>query len=323
MSPTDASLRYDHYLDDSRGPGVSGQNPFDDSMEYKGPRMQMQPQQQPIPLASPKPGYAAPIAALNLAQPSRVAAPDGRQTASPEMSQLQFPKPLTLVARQGTPSIPSTPHPLQPPMTPIEPAFIRPFNAPATRDVKFAEVQPILRGNGEETLLPRRGARQGEEFWRRFSMIAKEDNRKPYAQKQSAWLKKTVTGSSRMSRWVLIMGMILLVVIIGAICLGVYVAHKSTSPSTPTAIGGSADETGHIATTAAAIAGVHGSSATSLHVTPTNTVARRDSLVPPVPTSFALPVPYPPAEFGGHAHLLRAFPPSRHRRRSYLNRTVG
>ncbi|GBE82076.1 hypothetical protein SCP_0404550 [Sparassis crispa] len=66
-------------------------------------------------------------------------------------------------------------------MTPVKPAFIHPSNAPATRDVKFAEVQPraILRGNGEETLLPRRGARQGEEFWRRFSMIAKEDNRKP------------------------------------------------------------------------------------------------------------------------------------------------
>ncbi|GBE82075.1 hypothetical protein SCP_0404540 [Sparassis crispa] len=103
-----------------------------------------------------------------------------------------------------------------------------------------------------------------------------------------------------MSRWVFIMGMILLVVIIGAICLGVYVAHKSTSPSTPTAIGGSADETGHIATTAAAVAGVHGSSSTSLHVTPTNTVARRDSLVPPVPTSLAFPVPYsrPPSSGG-------------------------
>ncbi|KAL6301670.1 hypothetical protein BKA93DRAFT_448435, partial [Sparassis latifolia] len=57
---------------------------------------------------------------------------------------------------------------------------------------------------------------------------------------------------------------------------------------------------GHIATTAAAVAGVHGSSSTSLHVTPTNTVARRDSLVPPVPTSLAFPVPYsrPPSSGG-------------------------
>lgn len=59
-------------------------------------------------------------------------------------------------------------------MTPIAPAFIRPSSAASnTRDVKFSPTQPILRGEKEETLLPKRG--QGEDFWRRFSIVAHEE----------------------------------------------------------------------------------------------------------------------------------------------------
>jgi hypothetical protein len=34
-----------------------------------------------------------------------------------------------------------------------------------------------MRGNSEETLLPSRGEK-GDDFWRRFSMVAKEDTQK-------------------------------------------------------------------------------------------------------------------------------------------------
>lgn len=151
--------------------------------------------QQPIPLAAPKPGYAAPVAALNLASPttpSPSASPVGRQ-ASPS----QGPRPLMLVnnlngvgsapnsPRMPSPgiSVPSTPHPLPPTITPIQPAFVRPNKVAEDRDIKFAPSTPILRGEKEETLLPRRGER-GDDFWRRFSMIVKQERLLPQAQKE-------------------------------------------------------------------------------------------------------------------------------------------
>lgn len=138
--------RYDQYIDEKKD------NPFDDSK-------QVYPQ--PIPLAAPQPGYAAPVAALNLSRPAPTATLDGRMPASPEMSEFG-----------QSASMPSTPHPLQPPMVPIAPVFARPSTA-TSRDVQFAS-KPIMRGDTEDTVLPRRG-QQGDDFWRRFSMVAKDD----------------------------------------------------------------------------------------------------------------------------------------------------
>ena len=169
---------------------------------------------QPIPLAAPRPGYAAPVSALM--PPNPAATPEGRMPASPEMS--EFP-------HAG--GMPNSPHPLQPPMVPIAPVFARPSTA-TSRDVKF-ESKPIMRGDGEDTVLPRRGNR-GDDFWRRFSMVVKEDMAAPPGQKQrcdfyrllpcpkltvifaSMWLKKTQNGTTRMSRWVWVIGMTLLIV---------------------------------------------------------------------------------------------------------------
>lgn len=118
-----------------------------------------------IPLAAPRPGYAAPVAALNLSRPSPAATPDGRMPG--DMSQLSV---------QGV-TVPSTPHPLQAPMTPIAPAFARPNTSPSPRDVTFASHKPlIMRGDKEETLLPKRGEK-GDDFWRRFSVIVKEETK--------------------------------------------------------------------------------------------------------------------------------------------------
>lgn len=159
-------------------------DPFDDSH-----RTAQTPSPKPIPLAAPKPGYAAPVAALNnLTPPSPAASPVGRQQ-SPQ----QHPRPLMLVSNMNSPasprvpspglSVPSTPHPLPPTMTPITPVFVRPTKGVEERDVKFAVSGPILRGEKEETLLPKRGER-GDDFWRRFSMVVKQERMLPQAQKE-------------------------------------------------------------------------------------------------------------------------------------------
>lgn len=148
----------------------------------------------PRNIAAPQPGYAAPITALNLARPEPVATPQGRRQPEPQFNpgniqnpfENPVPSPYTRLPGSPSPSMMSSePHPLQAPMTPITPVFAR----PAKPGVKFTEaaarprVKPIMRGNSEETLLPNRGEK-GDDFWRRFSMVAKEENMKPNAQKQ-------------------------------------------------------------------------------------------------------------------------------------------
>ena len=154
------------------------------------PQQQM-PNQRPShgPIAAPRPGYAAPIAALNLARPEVAVVPGGRQVGMPQPSRIQNPFELPFAGPGRGPGSPSpsiyssTPHPLQPPVTPITPAFIRPASkSPAPVNVSFEEGvatprKPIMRGNSEETLLPSRGEK-GDDFWRRFSMVAKEDSQK-------------------------------------------------------------------------------------------------------------------------------------------------
>ncbi|CAL1712531.1 unnamed protein product [Somion occarium] len=280
--------------------------------------------QQPIPLAAPKPGYAAPVAALKL--PSPTASPDGRLHSPTQMSQVGGVKPLTLVTNMNGPgspripppaaiNVPSTPHPLQPPMTPIMPIFARPSPSPAPRDVKFAAGSAILRGDKEDTLLPRRQSRfgeQGDNFWRRFSMVVKVES----TQKESIWLKKTRSGDTRASRWVWIIGIILLLCVAGGIGIGWYIAHNNTTHSAPTAIGGSANEKAIEESTAPA-AGV--ATAASPHVSPTHTVARRD--LPLIPTG-AVHIPLSQSNArNSHDSILIPVAHKRHKRHA-LNRTI-
>ncbi|EJF56677.1 hypothetical protein DICSQDRAFT_141133 [Dichomitus squalens LYAD-421 SS1] len=195
--------------------------------------------------------------------------------------------------------IPNAPHPLQPPMVPIAPVFARPSTA-TSRDVKFAAT-PIMRGETEDTVLRPRGA-QGDDFWRRFSMVAKEDMATPPGQKQSMWLRKTQNGTTRMSRWVWFVGLILLLIVAGAIGLGWWVAHNNTTHTAPKAIGGSADEKSIESASSAAAAHLATSSSTSLHVSPTNTVARRAD--EPIPTSVVYPV-HARSPNSHHVHVVR------------------
>ncbi|KJA20155.1 hypothetical protein HYPSUDRAFT_78460 [Hypholoma sublateritium FD-334 SS-4] len=265
------------------------------------------PQQMPQPIAAPRPGYAAPMAALNgLARPPPAHAPGGDMRKGP--APIQIPPNGAFTGAPAYPQLaspaPSTPHPLQPPMTPITAAFIRPAKAaggivnvsfaPAGEEGKATPRKPIMRGNSEETLLPGRGEK-GDDFWRRFSMVVKEET-KHGAPKESSWLKQTLNGSKRHSRSIWLIGMLLLVLIAGSIGVGVYFTRNSPGHQQPTAIGGSADNLA-TSTAVATSAGAKASSS-SLHVSPTNTVARRDGDALLTPRA-----PLPTALVARHKHL--------------------
>lgn len=153
-----------------------------------------------VPIMAPRPGYAAPVSALALAPPEPALTPAPRRSTDqqgPQMAQMRaIPAPITVPGPFGSrslnsprsphspftpPTVPSTPHPLPRPMTPITPAFALPPQKAVTRDIKFSET-PILRGNSEETLIPKRGQR-GDDFWRRFSMVVKVEDSKRHEQR--------------------------------------------------------------------------------------------------------------------------------------------
>jgi hypothetical protein len=139
-----------------------------------------------IPLMAPKPGYAAQVSALELSRPMQAHSPPNQRDHNPQMGQIPgrgMPMATPYGAQMSPsprlpfmpPTMPSTPHPLLPPPTPIQPAFARPPKA----DIKFAEGPAIMRGKTEETLLPKRGEK-GDDFWRRFSMVVKEETNNKY-----------------------------------------------------------------------------------------------------------------------------------------------
>ena len=137
-----------------------------------------------------------------------------------------------------------------------------------------------------------------------------------------------------MSRWVWVIGVTLLIVclhraynqrdpdcvtqiIAGAIGLGWYVSHNSTTHNAPTAIGGSANEKAIDAQTSTTAVAEAMATSTVLHVSPTNTVARRDG--EPIPTPLAI---YPLTARGSSPHRVHVVQTHRHGRRTHLNRTT-
>jgi len=108
-------------------------------------------------------------------------------------------------------------------------------------NVKFQE--PILRGGSEDRLIPR-GGPQKDDFWRRFSIVAKDDAQKPPKEKQSTFLKSYESGNKRRSRVVWFVAIVLLLCIGGAVGLGWYFTHNKPSAA-PKALGGKTNETTH------------------------------------------------------------------------------
>ncbi|KAJ7288092.1 hypothetical protein C8J57DRAFT_1165644 [Mycena rebaudengoi] len=246
------------------------------------------------PIAAPRPGYANAVPALNQsaaapARPAPAAAPAGR--GPPEHLRINPPAPHSPHSPAhhspyGPVSPSGSPHPLQAPVTPITPVFARPQRSntvDSSASVSFSDTRGlIMRGEKEETLLPRgRRGEKGEQFWRRFSMVAHDadDEKRP-----SSWLTKTQGGASRLSRWVWLVGIILVVAAIGGIGLGVYTSQTSNSHKRPEAIGGSAEQGQTVLSThttatkslnGSAKGGIGGASSTRARVTPTNEVPRR------------------------------------------------
>ena len=98
-----------------------------------------------------------------------------------------------------------------------------------------------------------------------------------------------------------------------------YISSQNTTHNAPKAIGGSANE--KLESTSSAVVGEDGATKTSYHVSPTHTVARRADDDAPAPTDFPT-IPYSPASFSSDRHLVRAVPPSRHRRALHHNRSL-
>lgn len=121
-----------------------------------------------------------------------------------------------------------------------------------------------------------------------------------HSTRNSSWLKKTRNGSDRLSRWVWIVGIILLLCIGGGAALGVYMTRKSPGHQQPTAIGGSADYTAGPTSSATLSKSVPKGSSTRLHVTPTNTVARRSP-----EDAFLTPAPAPTPALALRMHAKR------------------
>ena len=126
-------------------------------------------------------------------------------------------------------------------------------------------------------------------------MIAKEELAKPRGAKESSWLKKTQSGSSRLNRWVGVVAVLLVMSIVAAVGLGVYFNRNAPGHQQPKVLGGSADEVGSSvasssasATSARTKSAVGGSTSSSLHVSPTFTVARREE-EEPQPTFTGVP----------------------------------
>jgi hypothetical protein len=113
-------------------------------------------------------------------------------------------------------------------------------------------------------------------------MVAKEESAKPYEQRKSPWLKKTQDGTSRLSKWVWFIGLVLFLAIGGAIGLGWYLTHNNQDHQRPTSFGGSQDEASTTTSASLSTSSSAIPSGTSKHVSPTNTVARRA----PISTAF-------------------------------------
>lgn len=160
-----------------------------------------------------------------------------------------------------SPMFPST-TPLQlPPSTPITPLFAAP-PTPSTDEkgpkVSFAA---IIRGEHESALLDRskkslegsdqshstvgsglRGKRvDGDDFWRRFSMVAhqQESDTRKVKGGESSWLAKTQSRTKSYSRWVALVGIFFLCLIVGGVFCGVWFSRGSgNGHAAPEAIGG-------------------------------------------------------------------------------------
>ena len=88
--------------------------------------------------------------------------------------------------------------------------------------------------------------------------------------------------------------MTLLILIVGGVAAGVYFTRNNPSNTQPKAFGGSANQAATFSSsaTASVVTGKNGAASTVLHVSPTNTVQRREAgEVRPTAAAVAVPLP--------------------------------
>ena len=93
--------------------------------------------------------------------------------------------------------------------------------------------------------------------------------------------------------------MTLLVLIVGGVAAGVYFTRNNPSNTQPKAFGGSANQAATFSSsaTASVVTGKNGAASTVLHVSPTNTVQRREAgEVRPTAAAVAVAVPELPVK---------------------------
>lgn len=164
--------------------------------------------------------------------------------------------------------------------TPIEPAFIKPIKPAFLKfqdDEKAGSIAshesnvPIMRGDKEDSFpmrsqgtgvgarAPKLGQRlnaEGDDFWRRFSMVAKMDTKNPAENKQryatslvtklffdraisySPWLKSATRGTTALRGWTWCIGIFMLLAIIGGSVAGWWFSRDDPAHAVPVAIGG-------------------------------------------------------------------------------------
>jgi len=206
---------------------------------------------------------------------------------APPPAILQLPQTRALPPASTPTPGPMTPHPLQPPKTPIIPAFARPRNKAEPSDVKFTS-DAILRGEKEETLLAR-NTPKGAEFWRRFSVVVKEDQIHPGKRFKSSWLTDHQARSFRLNLCIWITGLALLAGLAGGgVLIWFLTSHNTTSA--PKTLGGNAGAGIDNSTSTA----THSSSSTAL---PLHSVTGDlpPSSTPPIPAGLSVPTTAPVA----------------------------
>ncbi|KAG8947594.1 hypothetical protein FRC04_010644 [Tulasnella sp. 424] len=219
-------------------------------------RVQIQPNApqptRPIPAA----GNRAP-AALTINPPH----PSAFQQGSPVFPGSPMPG---SASPYGTPGFHMTPTPIPAATsTPIQPVFIQPIkpafikadgeNEKASSVMSHDSTMPILRGDKEDSLPLRSGRRipkvgekigqNGDDFWRRFSMVVKAEKTTPVAQKKSEWLAKTQRGTRSHRRWAACIGIFLLAAIIGGAVTGWWFTRNNPDHQVPETLGN--DTAGH------------------------------------------------------------------------------
>ena len=98
----------------------------------------------------------------------------------------------------------------------------------------------------------------------------------------SSWLHKARNGSNKYTRMVWVTAVILLLLIAGGIALGVFLRRNVPANQQPTALGGSANNSLVTSTSSVVSGPATQASQTSLHVSPTFTLGKRE----PEPSSM-------------------------------------